>query len=1330
MPIILKKAGFICAAVFSVLLLACGGGSSQVANAGAGLGASFNSVVALTVTPSLGKISNADVVLKRPDGTVLNTVNTGTLGTATFSNVPGNSPLLIEVKGTTNSTYYDEAVNSTQAFANTLNLRGAILTPATGVINVGVTPLTEAAVARLIGLGLSLTAPNITNVNSAVANAFSMPDILLPPALVGSSGDLSALSNTLAGQYALKLAALAQVAHAKNGALSNPAAAVLPAFSQDLADGKLDSKNGSNVITTPYTAATFAADWESAASTIASANANSSFSSFVVSSNFAPITTLLVEAGAPVLTVPANITMAAAAGATGRNVFFTVTAVDSDNHTLTPVCTPQSGALFAIGSTMVGCTATDAADKKGTAGFSVTVSDSTPPVIAAHANVTAEAAGPSGSAVSFSVPSANDDISGVLTSTCVPASGSIFPIGTTAVVCSAADSAGNSVSTGFNVTVADTAGPVIAVPANMAVAATSAGGSTVSYTVTASDAVSGPVNASCTPASGTLFPPGTTVVSCTAADALSNTRTASFSVTVVDGLMITPAPAGGSYSGIQYVKLNTSRPGAIIYYTTDNSTPTVNSKVYNSPIIIPANSNITLKFFGQDQLGTSALAAASYATGNVITNVAIQSSGSASQTNVPITFGQAFAPGDVPAGNTLAGTLSNGSAVSLQVDAKATHADGSLRHAVISAVIPSLATGQTETIALTKTPGATIPSIVSPTVLTAAGFTASVNINLGGVAYTASADSLLKGVLCATCTWLSGPAVQEWLVSTPFKDSSGNAHPHLTARFAIRSYAGLNKARVDVTVENDWAYEPAPQDFTYTANIVVGGNTVYPNTTLKHYHHARWRKMFWWGVAPQADVKHDTAYLLASKAVPNYDSSIVVSGTGLTALVNQWNAASSLYNKSGDGTYTDGNLRTGPLGSGIVTVYMPTTGGRPDIGPLPQWAVMYLLSMDSRAKMVTLGVGDLAGSWPIHFRDKTTDLPINIIAHPYASLSCGNGGSSCIDSSSVSWNTPVCATGGDCATPFTPETAHEPTLAYLPYLVTGDYYYLEELQFWASYNAFSYAPGYRGFGLGYVNSDQTRGQAWGMRTLGQVAYITPDSGAGSGLKSYFNTLVVNNLNYYYNTYVAVPSNSLGIIDGSGINTSLGIRPFNPYFSYGSPYNLVATWQDDFFTWSIGYLAELGFANAPAILAWKAQSPIGRMTAPGYCYVDGAPYNLAIRNDSSVTSQPMYTTFAAAYAATFPARVGVNGDTYGSYACLSSGQTTWNTQNSGDGTFLTGQMTGHSAAPDGYPSNMQPALAVAALSGAPNAQAAWNVFNGRARKPDYSASPQWAVVPRN
>lgn len=73
--------------------------------------------------------------------------------------------------------------------------------------------------------------------------------------------------------------------------------------------------------------------------------------------------------------------------------------------------------------------------------------DSTPP------DQTVEATGPAGAIVTFTVPTATDNIDGVVPVTCVPGSGSTFPVGTTTVDCTATDSAGNVGRVQFRVTV-------------------------------------------------------------------------------------------------------------------------------------------------------------------------------------------------------------------------------------------------------------------------------------------------------------------------------------------------------------------------------------------------------------------------------------------------------------------------------------------------------------------------------------------------------------------------------------------------------------------------------------------------------------------------------------------------------------------------------------------------------------------------------------------------------------------------------------------------------------------------------------------------------------
>ena len=58
--------------------------------------------------------------------------------------------------------------------------------------------------------------------------------------------------------------------------------------------------------------------------------------------------------------------------------------------------------------------------------------------------------------------------------------------------------------------------------------------------------------------------------------------------------------------------------------------------------------------------------------------------------NLPITFAQVFKQGDVPAGKYIALRNSNTTTLPYQIDTKATYPDGSLKHAIISALIPEV----------------------------------------------------------------------------------------------------------------------------------------------------------------------------------------------------------------------------------------------------------------------------------------------------------------------------------------------------------------------------------------------------------------------------------------------------------------------------------------------------------------------------------------------------------------------------------------------------------------------------------------------------------------
>lgn len=660
---------------------------------------------------------------------------------------------------------------------------------------------------------------------------------------------------------------------------------------------------------------------------------------------------------------------------------------------------------------------------------------------------------------------------------------------------------------------------------------------------------------------------------------------------------------------------------------------------------------------------------------NTITTLRVQNIGAA-QTNVPITFGQVFAQGDIPAQSSIAGKLNSGADIPLQIEIKAKHDDGSVRHAIISANLSQLDAGKIETISLLKATASNTLTALTPTSLLNSGFTAGVNLNVNGVAYSASASDLLRAGNYKQ--WLAGNIANEWQVSAPFKTAQGQAHPHLTARFAIRNYSAQNRTRVDVTIENNWAYEPAPQNITYDVNVQVAGKSVYQKNALLHYHHARWRKVFWTGVEPQVHLIHSASYLIGSKALPNFDQSTIFSAANITPIKTKFTGAV-----------------TEPMGSGMAEPYMPATGGRPDIGLLPGWATTYLLTQDKDAKFATLGTADLAGSWSMHYRDKNTDRPISLIDYPYMTI-LGNPGDTLNPVTKKYESFPVC--GGVCTTPNNADAAHQPSFSYLPYLVTGDYYHLEELQFWAHWNLFQSNPGYRAGIKGLFNPNQVRGQAWIMRTVANAAYITPDA---DNFKQQFTTFLIDNLNWYNQTYSSNASNAntLGALLGSDAvvyNTRRGISP----------------WQDDFFTSAVAHTNELGFTQAKALLNWKAKFPISRMTGTGTCWILGAIYSLNVRDSET---SPYYTDIAQTYLASSPSSLT-------SLACGSIEMAA----NLG---LKVGEMTGYAGEGIGYPSNMQPALAMSADSDAQGGLAAWNVFNKRSVKPNYANGPQFSIVPR-
>lgn len=735
----------------------------------------------------------------------------------------------------------------------------------------------------------------------------------------------------------------------------------------------------------------------------------------------------------------------------------------------------------------------------------------------------------------------------------------------------------------------------------------------------------------------------------------------------------------------------------------------------------------------------------SVAVGGKLTDITFQNTTGSPLADQIITFAHVFKKGAMPASGA-AVSLVGSSTLPAQMDVKATHSDGSVRHAVISAVLPSLAASTSATYDIQRV---TASAATPATPADFAAMDAVVSVVHDGTTYSASLATLLAA---SKTDWLSGNIASEWHVNGSLKTSGGVAHASLTARFNARAYKGKGRARIDVIVENGATAigSATPiKHVVYDLSITVGGAQVYAKSAVAHLPYARFRKTYWYGgAAPTVHVRHNTAYLMATKAVPNYDPALI-----------------GAMNASQETTYDTNQTANGDIfQNGIALAYMPNTGGRADIGLLPGWDAMYLLGMSEKMRRVCLKQSDLMGSWSVHKRDAATGQPVSAIdtqtlnvspeqtyaitnitsasppvvtcstphkfvngmmvyitnvigdmasdptgIHPeravnFSKVVVANCTATTFELVGKDLTTKTYGGGGTFAAYNDKEyeEAHCPAVGYLAYMLSGDHYHLEEMQFYGA----AVGKGH------YLNGRQTRTQAWGMRDFAHVAYLAPD---GDRLKTHFAQLLSMNITDYTTRYTTGASaNALGAIIGGS--------------SWSDPDStglVIRSWQDDFVTSAFGRVLELGFSDAATMFTFKAKFPVSRMN---YCRMLSSAYNFKLR---PAQGSPLYTTIEQVFAATYPPDYPQAGNNLLAQVFDSAAMGAQATNIvAGDTPVIQNSMTGYAASAQGYGADMQPALAYAATHGATGAAAAWSRYEGRAVKQnDYSSLPQFAIVPR-
>ena len=607
-----------------------------------------------------------------------------------------------------------------------------------------------------------------------------------------------------------------------------------------------------------------------------------------------------------------------------------------------------------------------------------------------------------------------------------------------------------------------------------------------------------------------------------------------------------------------------------------------------------------------------------------------------------ITFQETFLPGEVTTSTHLVAIV-GGQKIPVQMDVKTTNADGSVRSALLTFEQPSISANSSLSFMLSTTGTAFTTGPLSLAGLNDSNYNLKVTIALqGGSTVVLDAATLLEQALNAGTVsyWQTGPLATQGRIDVPI---AGSLHVTLD----ITRYAD-GSTSTDVQFNNDYAMQAVGGTAVYNVTIQQNGSTVLQQSNITEYQYQTWHTVVSTTGPSHANVVQDINYLELTGAVPNLDLAAGVDPAALAA------------------ERITGNQILGP---GSVTKYMPTAGGRSDIGLMPGWNAIWLMTQDEQAAKYALVQADAAGSVPWHYFDPKTGTYLSVTDYP------------------TLWSdprgTPTLTQQPSSSSGWTPEAAHQPDLSYVAYLMTGDRYYLDQLNAQATFSVFSDWPVYRENGLGLVanGSDEVRAQAWSLRVIDEAAWANP---TGSVEQQAFAQLADNNWSWLVSqipAWTQRQGEAYGYVPGT--------------YGDGSG-STMAPWQQDYFASTAIQAAQMGNADALTFLNWQANFLVGRFLngANGFNPHDGANYNLIVGNGSGTT----YKTWAQIGQATVAAGISWgNGWGDGDYAELAA-QT------------LAGiiTLTGSAAATQAYN---------------------WLMSSGAPQIKPYFVDPQFDVVPR-
>jgi hypothetical protein len=513
--------------------------------------------------------------------------------------------------------------------------------------------------------------------------------------------------------------------------------------------------------------------------------------------------------------------------------------------------------------------------------------------------------------------------------------------------------------------------------------------------------------------------------------------------------------------------------------------------------------------------------------------------------NVPWTFGHLFKKGDVPTGQHLAASATQGGLAAFQAEVRNRWPDGSVKFAVLSGIgATQIQLSGSTTDTMTGTPVAEPNADVSVT-LTGDGagtYTLTDARANGLLAWNRAVPHKIRQTL--------GPVMSEFHYYVPTADVA------IGLFFYVRAYVG-GTYEIEMAVENGYySTTETTTDKFYTIAVSVNGTQrwskdltgttpVAPGFESPHFRNSRYA-MRWWSnpALAETEPQHDVAYLKSTRLVPNF-MEYQPSEARLDGLYTGY--APWQFRAAGDGSYIN-----------FIQSYQGGTGWNGTLDVLGRWGSLYCTSGDVRAYRATIAHGYTRGTWQVHGREIGTGLPVNMVDNPNARWSSGG-------------TVGMAPVGLSNLTPCSADTSHVPESGFFAYWLTGRHYFLEEHQFWTTFAWMTVTSNnywWQGTnGLYRYPTNTTRATAWTMRNLGAMLAIMPDNDA-TGMRAHFIA---------YHEWLYPLFNSIFRVGGTVSYGRTANRPFGNSLGimyWGEGYPETRPWMQDFVVSQTSWVADL------------------------------------------------------------------------------------------------------------------------------------------------------------